>query len=46
MPGLIFTVFCIIGLPVLLAVAIWGFVDAIMVFTGSVTDNYGRKLRS
>lgn len=43
--GLIFTVFCIIGLPVLLGVSIWAFIDAIMIFAGSVTDNYGRKLR-
>jgi TM2 domain-containing membrane protein YozV len=34
-----------IGIPVLLGVAIWAFVDAIMMFTGSVKDNYGRKLR-
>ncbi|MHA7649971.1 TM2 domain-containing protein [Mycobacterium sp. ML4] len=43
--GLIFTVFCIIGLPVLLGVGIWGFIDGIMILTGSVTDSYGRKLR-
>ena len=43
--GLIFTIFCLVGLPVLLGVGIWGFIDAIMIFSGSVTDNYGRKLR-
>jgi TM2 domain-containing membrane protein YozV len=34
-----------IGIPVLLGVGVWAFVDAIMMFTGSVQDNYGRKLR-
>ena len=35
----------LIGIPVLLGVGIWALVDAIMMFTGSVQDNYGRKLR-
>ena len=34
-----------IGIPVLLGVGIWAFVDAIIMFTGGVKDNYGRKLR-
>ena len=34
-----------IGIPVLLGVGVWAFVDAIMMFTGNVKDNYGRKLR-
>jgi TM2 domain-containing membrane protein YozV len=37
--------FLLVGLPVLLGVAIWAFVDAIMMFTGSVRDGNGRKLR-
>src|ERR1700735_3177082 len=43
--GVIFTLFCLLGLPVLLGGIIWAVVDAIMIFTGSVKDNYGRKLR-
>ncbi|WP_055403533.1 MULTISPECIES: TM2 domain-containing protein [unclassified Mycobacterium] len=43
--GFLFTLFCFVGFPVLLAGMIWGIVDAIMMFTGSVTDKYGRKLR-
>lgn len=43
--GLFFTMFCIIGFPLLLGVVIWALVDAIMIFTGSVSDQYGRKLR-
>ena len=34
-----------IGIPVLLGVGIWAFVDAIIMFTGGVRDNDGRKLR-
>ena len=43
--GLVFTMFCLFGFPVLLGAAIWGIVDATMMFAGSVKDNYGRKLR-
>ncbi|MDP7706305.1 MULTISPECIES: TM2 domain-containing protein [unclassified Mycobacterium] len=43
--GLVLTVLCGIGIFILAGVGIWGFVDAIMIFTGSVTDSYGRKLR-
>jgi hypothetical protein len=39
------TLFCLFGFPVLLGVGVWALVDAIMMFTGSVNDNYGRKLR-
>jgi hypothetical protein len=30
---------------VLLGVGVWAVIDAIMMFTGSVKDNFGRKLR-
>jgi TM2 domain-containing membrane protein YozV len=43
--GMLFTIFCLIGLPVLIGVGIWALVDAIMIFSGNVRDNYGRKLR-
>ncbi|WP_324679684.1 TM2 domain-containing protein [Mycobacterium sp. 663a-19] len=43
--GFVFTLFCWLGLPILLGSVIWAIVDAIMMFTGGVTDNYGRKLR-
>jgi TM2 domain-containing membrane protein YozV len=43
--GTIFGFFCLIGLPVLLGVAVWAIVDAIMMFSGDVKDKYGRKLR-
>lgn len=39
------TTFFIIGFFILLGVGIWAFIDAIMMFTGSVTDSNGRKLR-
>jgi TM2 domain-containing membrane protein YozV len=42
--GLFFSLF-FFGFPLLLGVIIWAVIDAIMMFTGSVTDNYGRKLR-
>jgi hypothetical protein len=34
-----------LGFPVLLASIILAIVDAIIMFTGGVKDNYGRKLR-
>lgn len=43
--GLFFGLFCLIGLPVLFGVVVWAIVDAIMMFTGSVPDGDGRKLR-
>jgi TM2 domain-containing membrane protein YozV len=43
--GIFFTVFCLFGLPVLLGSVVWAVVDAIMIFTGSVNDGAGRKLR-
>ena len=43
--GFVFSMFCLVGVPVLLGSIIWAVVDAIMMFTGSVEDNHGRKLR-
>ena len=43
--GFVFSLFCLLGLPVLVCSIIWAIVDAIMMFTGSVKDNHGRKLR-
>jgi TM2 domain-containing membrane protein YozV len=43
--GIVFSMFCFVAFPVLLAAGIWALVDAIMMFTGSVKDNHGRKLR-
>ncbi|HWT47336.1 MAG TPA: hypothetical protein VN255_01690 [Mycobacterium sp.] len=43
--GTNFSLLCFFGFPVLLGGIIWAIVDAIMMFTGSVKDNYGRKLR-
>lgn len=43
--GVVLGVFYLLGLPILLGSIIWAIVDAIMMFTGSVPDNYGRKLR-
>ena len=42
--GIFFSLFCLIGLPVLLGGIVWAVIDAIMMFTGSVRDNFGRKL--
>lgn len=43
--GLVFTVFCFFGFPLLLGSMVWAVVDAIMMFTGGVKDSQGRKLR-
>lgn len=43
--GIVFSLFCVLGFPVLLGGIIWAIVDAILIFTGSVKDNHGRKLR-
>lgn len=42
--SIVFSVFCLLGLPVLLGSIVWAVVDAIMMFTGNVKDNEGRKL--
>lgn len=43
--GLAATIFlCGIGLPIYIGVCVWALVDAIMIFQGSVPDQYGRKL--
>ncbi|WP_406813684.1 TM2 domain-containing protein [Mycobacterium sp. M23085] len=43
--GVLFSLFCFLGFPVLLGSIVWAIVDAILIFTGSVKDNHGRKLR-
>jgi len=43
--AIFFSLFCFVGFPVLLGGIIWAIVDAIMMFTGSVKDDHGRKLR-
>ncbi|MEZ0352890.1 NINE protein [Mycobacterium sp. pR1184] len=43
--GLVLSLFCFIALAVLIGSVVWAIVDAIMMFTGSVKDNYGRRLR-
>lgn len=44
--GLLSTLLGFTGLPFLLGAAVWGVADAIMIFTGSVRDRYGRKVHS
>ncbi|MBB3601481.1 TM2 domain-containing membrane protein YozV [Mycolicibacterium sp. BK556] len=43
--GLFFTLFCFVGVVILVPLWIWTFVDAIMMFAGAVTDGDGRKLQ-
>lgn len=43
--GLFFTMFCFIGMLILIPLWIWTFIDGIMMFAGAVTDSYGRKLQ-
>ena len=43
--GVLFSLFCFVGFPVLLGGIVWAIVDAILIFTGNVKDNHGRKLR-
>ncbi|WP_244604148.1 hypothetical protein [Mycobacterium attenuatum] len=43
--SIVLIMFCFVGFPILVGVVVWTFVDAIMMFTGSVTDECGRKLR-
>ncbi len=44
--GVLATMFCFGGPPFLLGAVIWGVVDAFLIFTGSVKDEYGRTLRT
>jgi TM2 domain-containing membrane protein YozV len=39
------TTIIFIGFFILFGVAMWALIDAITIFSGNVTDNYGRKLR-
>jgi TM2 domain-containing membrane protein YozV len=41
----IVTSIVVIGVFIIFGVAIWAFIDAIMMFTGAVRDGQGRKLR-
>jgi len=43
--GLLATFLGFTGLPFLLGAAVWGVFDAILIFTGSVKDPFGRTLR-
>ena len=43
--GLFFTLFCFIGMVILIPLWVWTFIDGIMMFAGAVTDSYGRKLQ-
>jgi hypothetical protein len=43
--GFVFSLFCFLGFPVLLGSIVWAIVAAIIMFTGSVKDNQGPKLR-
>lgn len=44
--GVLTGMLLIIGLPLLACAWIWGAIDAIMIFTSSLKDPYGRQLRS
>lgn len=44
--GLLTTILGFTGLPFLVGAAVWGLADAILIFSGSVKDRYGRTLRS
>jgi TM2 domain-containing membrane protein YozV len=39
------TVFVIVGFFILVPLSIWTFIDAILMFSGSVKDKDGRKIR-
>jgi hypothetical protein len=43
--GLFFTLFCFIGIVMLIPLWIWTFIDGMMMFAGAITDSYGRKLQ-
>lgn len=44
--GVLTTIIGFTGLPFLLGAAVWGALDAILIFTGSVKDRDGRTLRT
>jgi TM2 domain-containing membrane protein YozV len=41
-----FTMWMLIGIPIILVMAIWSGIDGIVILTGSVRDPQGRTLRS
>jgi TM2 domain-containing membrane protein YozV len=43
--GLFFTMFCFIGIVILIPLWIWAFVDAILMFAGAVKDGDGNELQ-
>jgi TM2 domain-containing membrane protein YozV len=43
--GLFFTMFCFIGMIILVPLWLWTFIDGIMMFVGAVSDSHGRKLQ-
>jgi TM2 domain-containing membrane protein YozV len=43
--GLFFTLFCFVGIFILVPLWIWNLVEAIMMFAGAIGDGYGRKLQ-
>lgn len=43
--GLFLTLFCFVGILILIPLWIWNLIDALMMFAGAVTDSYGRKLQ-
>jgi TM2 domain-containing membrane protein YozV len=43
--GLFFTLFCFVGIFILVPLWTWNLVEAIMMFAGAIGDGYGRKLQ-
>jgi TM2 domain-containing membrane protein YozV len=43
--GLFFTLFCFIGVVILVPLWIWTFIEAILMFARQINDSYGRKLQ-
>jgi TM2 domain-containing membrane protein YozV len=43
--GLFLTLFCLVGIFILIPLWIWTFVEGIMMFAGAIPDSFGRKLQ-